>query len=55
MTQISTKLRPILSQLTYLSQVLTLEWQAAEYWTIILIIQRILPALQVYIVSGLCH
>lgn len=34
-SKISTKLRSILSQLTYLPQVLTLVWQAAGYWIII--------------------
>ncbi len=53
--KISTKLRSILSQLTYLPQVLTLVWQAAGYWIIIwailLIIQGVLPALQIYLVK----
>jgi hypothetical protein len=54
-SKISTKLRSILSQLTYLPQVLTLVWQAAGYWIIIwailLIIQGVLPALQIYLVK----
>lgn len=54
-SKISTKLRPILAQLTYLPQVLTLVWQAAGYWMIIwailLIIQGVLPALQIYLVK----